>query len=155
MQHVLRRTTLVLIAALSLAGCGGDARVELAASDSVKTLADAFTEALGEYHAELVAADDAREAGAIAAFVERTRRDADDPAVLEQHAAQFAAALGKVRSDRTVEQQRFLDARGHAALLHETADGLRQIGLAGLRLEESTRQVLDDALAGRTATSGK
>jgi hypothetical protein len=143
------------VAALALGaaggGCGGDARVELAASDSVKTLADAVNQAVGEYHAEIEAADDVREAAALAAFIDRTRRDAGDSGALDQHAVQFAAALGRVRSDRGVEQQRYLAARQHAALLHETADGLRRIGLAGLQLEQGTRQVLEDALAGNSA----
>jgi hypothetical protein len=130
----------------AVGGCGGDARVELAAADSLEALGGAFQVAFAEYHGEVVAGDEARESSAVEAFVARARRDASAPEALDAHAAQFAAALAKLRADRNAEQERYLATRENLAALREVATGLRQSGLAGLQLEADTRALLDKML---------
>lgn len=150
-SHVL--SVAGLLGALVSAGCGGDARVELAAADSVTALGNAFHVAFGEYHAEILAVDTAREAGAIEAFVARVRNDAAAPEALDGHAEKFTAALAKLRADRLVEQERYLATRENLAALQDVAAGLRQMGLTGLRLENDTQAVLEKALTRQSSLS--
>lgn len=141
---LLRRTRSV---ALSLAvplvvGCAGDARVELAAADSIESLAAAFDVAFSEYHAETESADDARESAVIAAFVQRVAAAGDDPAEQERHSGDFTAALGIVRADRRVEWSRYTDSRDNLDTLREVTSGLRRLALESLTLSDEARRYL-------------
>ena len=87
-------------------GCGGDARLELAAADALAVTADRLEVVVDEYHAEVGAHDDARESAVVDAFVARVKAGAADEQVVAENTAQFRLALEKIRQDRAVQWQR-------------------------------------------------
>ena len=121
-------------------GCGGNAQVELAASDALLTVADHVRLAVDEYHAEIGRLDDEREGAVVFAFVDRVRADVADEAVVDGHVAAFRSAMGKLRGDREVEWTRHRAAIGHAAVIKEVAAGLRQMAIESLSLEDEMRR---------------
>ena len=138
MRHILT----AMLGGLMLAGwvgCGGDARVELAAADAISATADQFDVAFGEYHDEVRKADDAREDEVLAAFVMRVQADADNAA---EHIAAFKAAMAGIREDREVETRRLAAARDNVGVLREISQGLTRIGVAHLTLSEEARRYL-------------
>jgi len=134
-------TALVLGVAM-LAGCGGDARVELAAAESIQSVAAQIEVALAEYRAEIEAADDGRERAAIDAFVARVQRDAQDQQSVEAHADQFAQALQKLGRDRRTEWSRHHAAMDNVALLREMAGGLQRLAIDSLTLKDETQRYI-------------
>jgi len=137
--------TLALVAsvvAILLPGCGGDARVELAAADALDVAASEFRVTLNEYHRDLAATDDMREANVVAAFVRRIRTDAADEAKSDVHAEQFATALARIRADRAVAAQRYAAGVSQADAVVEVARGLRRIGIESLTLQDEMRRYL-------------
>lgn len=124
------------------AGCGGDAGMELAAGDAALAIADQLQTAVGEYHTEVSRADDGREQALVAAFVQRVRTDHADEARLATHVSEFEAALGKVRQDREVEQQRRAAALDNVAALRELAGGMQKLALESLTLSDEMRRYL-------------
>ncbi len=141
MQTVLGVSAVCLIAAC-VAGCGGDARVELSAADSIESLAGALKLALQEYHDDLTLGDDLRESAAIAAFVTRIQTADDDPAEQERHVADFTAALARVRQDRRVEWARFTATEDNIDTLREVTSGLRRLAVESLTLRDEARRYI-------------
>ena len=142
-----------LVAGISLlfgaGGCGGDARVELAAADAIDAAAAQLKVTLDEYTAELELADRRRRDGAVAAFVERLRRDiADDPAT-RAHAAAFSEALAALDQDRTTEQRRHNAASANVGTLEEIAAGLRRVAISTLTIRDEIRRYLDSLVQAR------
>lgn len=136
------------------AGCGGDARVELSAATAIQQLTAGLAVAIEEYHEEVGAADDRREAAVVDAFVERIRADHADPAATDQHAEAFRAALGRVRADRTVEWRRYHRTRDMLETLDEIRDGLQRLAIDSLTLSDELRRYLHDMLT-RPAPAGR
>lgn len=132
----------VCVAATWACGCGGDARVELSAADSIESLADALELAVQEYHEDLTTSDDLRESAAIAAFVRRLRETADDPAEQDRHVATFTAALARVRQDQRVEWTRFSATQDNIDTLREITGGLRRLAVESLTLRDEARRYI-------------
>ena len=124
-----------------IAGCGGDARVELAAADALHAVARSMELAVNEYHQEVDRYDQTRDDAVIAAFVERVRSNSQ-AAELDGSVADFKAALGKIREDRRVEWGRRTAAMENIDVLREVADGLHKIGLDSLNLRDEVRRYL-------------
>lgn len=142
-----------LIAGISLlfgaGGCGGDARVELAAADAIDAAAAQLKVTLNEYTAELELADRRRRDGAVAAFVERLRRDIADDQATQAHAAAFSEALAALDQDRTTERRRHNAARANIETLREIAAGLRRIAISTLTIRDEVRRYLDSLVQAR------
>ncbi len=138
---------------MGVPGCGGDARVELSAADSIESLAGAFERAFQEYHDDLTTGDDLRESAAIAAFVNRIRQTADNPAEQDRHVADFTAALGRIRQDRRVEETRFAATRDNVDTLREVTDGLRRLAVESLTLRDEARRYIYALIDARRSPS--
>lgn len=123
-------------------GCGGDARVELSAADSIESLAAELELGLREYHADVASSDDRRDALAIAAFVRRMREAGDDPAEQDRHAGEFAAALDRIRQDRRTEWTRFAATQDNIDTLREITGGLRRLAVESLTLRDEARRYI-------------
>ena len=78
-----------LVACGLVAGCGGSAKLELAAGDALLAVADEMEVTVAEYHDDVSRLDDARESAAISAFVARVQADAGDSAAVDAHATAF------------------------------------------------------------------
>jgi hypothetical protein len=147
-----RRTALtvrgiLLAAALCAnAGCGGDARVELAAADSITAIGSELARAVEEYHAEISQLDDDRERAAVRAFVDRLRHDMSDEQKTKDHEEALLTALVRVRNDRETEWKRFSASLDNVAALRETAAGLRRVAIESLSLEDETRRYFEGVL---------
>ncbi len=144
----------VATAAAAVAGCGGDARVELSAADALQATAAQMRTALEEYHGEVEAHDDGRESAIVRAFVERVRRDAADETRAARHADEFEAALARVRGDRRTEWLRWTNAQTQVDAVMEVAKGLRRIGLESLSLRDEVRRYLLTWVEARAAARG-
>jgi hypothetical protein len=130
----------VLPALVALAGCGGDARVELATADALDSLAAAMAATVAEYHEEVESADAARESAAIDALVARIVRDAGDADACRAHADAFERALARINADRRVEATRHFAALDNAEVLREIGAGLRRVALDSMALEDEARR---------------
>ncbi len=138
---VLRRSIAAMGALwLAAAGCGGDAGVEFAAADALRAAAAGMQTAVGEYHAEVVAADDRREADLVEALIARIRADGNDEAALAAHAASFGEAMRQLRRDREVESARQAAAAEHAEVVEEVAAGLERLAVESLSLRDEVRR---------------
>ena len=131
------------------AGCGGDARLELAAADALAVTADRLETMVGEYHAEVGAHDDARETAVADAFVARVKAGAGDEQAVAEHTAQFRLALERIRQDRAVQWQRHTAATENVAVIREVADGLRRMGVESLTLSDEMRRYLSGWIEAR------
>ena len=137
----VRRSVAVMAAAwLTAAGCGGDAGVEFAAADVLRAAAAGMQTAVGEYHAEVVAADDRREAELVEALIARIRAAGNDEAALAAHAASFGEAMRQLRRDREVEIARRAAAAEHAEVVEEVAAGLERLAFESLSLRDEVRR---------------
>lgn len=137
----VHRTLTMFIACL--AGCGGDAHVELAASDALLAVADQMELTVDEYHREVTRHDDTREEAAMAAFIARVQSEHDDAAAMQTHVQEFRAALGKIRDDRETEWRRQSAAMSNVGVLHEIGSGLQKLALDSLSLRDETRRYFD------------
>ena len=146
-----RRTAALLSACLQtvLAGCGGDARVELAAADALDVAAAQLRLAVDEYHAEIDQADQARQHTAVGAFVARLRADIEDDAAVNAHTADFTKALAALWADQRAEHQRCHNALDNLDAVGEIAAGLRRVGIATLTVSDEVRRYLDSLIAAR------
>lgn len=147
---------------LWVVGCGGDARLDLAAADALTAAADRMEAAIGEYHAEMSQFDDSREEAVAEAFVARVKADAGDEQAIAAHWAEFRSALARIREDRAVERQRHAAAAENVAVVREVADGLRRMGIESLTLSDEMRRYLSgwiearkQAVAAKAATVEK
>lgn len=132
------------------AGCrGGDALVEISAADALDAISAQTRLALDEFHADLGRADDAREAGIIAAFVRRARRDAVEDEKMAVHTRDFTAALGKLRADRETAWQRHFRAIDNVDRIDEVAGGLRRLARQSVSLSDEWDRYLGSLIEAR------
>lgn len=135
-------------------GCaGGDALVEMAAADALDAISAQTRLALDEYHADLSQADDEREGGAIAAFVQRAGRDGDNAERMSKHSREFAAALAKLRGDRQTAWERHYRARDNIDRADEIADGLRRLARQSVSLSDEWDRHLGRLIEARRKVS--
>lgn len=146
-------TNLAVCLAVLVGGCGGDARVDLAAADALQSIAASMETAIGEYHTDTVRGDDDRESALVAALLDRVKHDATSDELLDQHGAAFTAALRKVRADRDVEWQRYHAALDNASLMREVAADLRRLAVASMSLEDEMQRYLFALIESRTTSS--
>lgn len=142
----------VWLIALLATGCGGDARLEFASSDALHALAREMERTVREYHTSIESQDSARETAVVDAFIARVLNDRNDEATLRTHADAFETALGKVRTDRSVEQRRYMAAMDNVSLLRETAAGLQRVAVESLTLQDEMRRYLDRWIDQQRAT---
>jgi hypothetical protein len=128
------------VALCLLTGCGGDAALELAASETLHALADRMTVAITEYHGEVEDGDDARESAVASAFVTRVVNNHADAEALDQHTAAFTEALRKIRQDRWVEARRRNAAIENVDMIREVADGLEEMAIRSMTLKDEMRR---------------
>lgn len=136
------RWCISVVSLFGIVGCGGDARVSLSAADALTTVAAQVRTTLDEYQNEVRAYDDGRERAMVRAFVERVRRDATDDSTLDQHSAEFEAAMTKLRADRQTEWTRRTAAETHVDAILEIAAGLRRVAIESLTLQDEMRRYL-------------
>lgn len=147
------RACLVLALGVGLlGGCGGDARMELSASDALAAVADQMELTIGEYHGEVSRYDDSRESVVVAALVERMRRDIGDEEAVGAHVADFTEALRRIRGDRETEWQRRTAAMENVGVLREVSRGLQRLALESLTLEDEMRRYLTSWIEARRRT---
>jgi len=123
-------------------GCGGDARLEMSAADALLATADQMELTIQEYHGEVSAYDDSRESEVVSAFVTRVQAAPDDAVAIDSHAADFKAALRKIRTDRGTEFTRFGAALDNVDVLRELARGLQRLAIESLTLQDEMRRYL-------------
>jgi hypothetical protein len=138
-----------ILAAGLVAGCGGDARVELTAADALNEVAGQMAGTIEEYHADVSKADASRESSIVAAFVGRVRQDAADEAALAGHVSDFEQALQKVRSDRETEWSRKAAAAENVSVLREIARGLQRLAIESLGVQDEVKRYLQNWIAAR------
>ena len=134
------RAVAIILWLTGLTGCVADARVDLAATQSLSLLAEQMALTLAEYHAETESGDDLREGQAIAAFVARVQKEFDDEASLNRSIDDFTEAFRLLRVDRRTEWLRYLDAMENVGLIREVAGGLRDLAIDSMSLEDETRR---------------
>lgn len=149
MSRPLKASVILLIC---IAGCGGDAGMELAASDALAAVADQMQSTVQEYHLDVSQSDDTREVATVAAFVARVQSDHDDAAAMDTHAREFQAALQKIRTDRETEWQRRSAAMDNVAVLREVAGGLQKLALESLSLRDEMRRYIDSWIQNQRRT---
>ncbi len=123
-------------------GCGGDARVELSAADALGAVAGQMERSIEEYHQEVSRFDDTRESAVVAAFVARVRKDSADEAAVDAHAADFEAALRRIRDDRETEWSRRNAALDNVGVLREVARGVQRLAIQSLGLQDELQRYL-------------
>jgi hypothetical protein len=142
----------VTLAFLScMAGCWGGAPVSLSATSAIDAVGAELRRALNEYHAEVNAADDAREDEAVAALIARLQRDANDAAATAAHVSAFRTAMAKLRADRRVESDRHAAALDNVRLLGEISAGVRRVAVESMTLSDEVKRYLTDLLEARQA----
>jgi hypothetical protein len=127
-------------------GCAGDARVELAAADSVELLGASMSQTLAEYHADLARFDEERQRAAVQAFIERIRMDVADEAAADAHAAAFQEALRRLDADRRAAWERYTASLDNVATLREIAQGLRRLALDSMSLDDEVKRYFGEAM---------
>jgi len=145
-KQVTAKIMLICGTLIAHVGCGGDARVNLAAADSVEALAANLATALTEYHNDLERSDDARERAAVYAFVERLRADVADEAKTNAHTGDFVTAMERLLADRQVEWRRYTASIENVSTLREVAEGLRRLAMESLSLEDEARRYFNELI---------
>lgn len=140
-------TTGALLVAVTLSGCSGAGRVQLAAADAMDAAAASFAVALEEYDRDLRSADVRRDRYTTFALIERIRTNGSDEIVVGQHAETFLAALSKIQADRRVAQRRYWMTKSNLETLRLLADDLRRFALSSDALSLQAQSVIADALA--------
>ncbi len=158
-QTSIHRAAAILACRLTLGGflggCGGDARVELAAADSMETLGASMAQTLSEYHADLARVDDERQRAAIQAFIDRVRADVSDEAATGAHADGFQKALESLDADRRTAWERYTASSANVVTLHEIAQDLRRLALNSMSLDDEVRRYFGDVMRRREETKGQ
>lgn len=127
-------------------GCVGDARVGLAAADSIDVLTASLGAVLAEYHADIERSDDSRERTAVMALVERLRVDMGDQAKTDAHTNDLLQALERVHADRRVAYKRYTASRDNVSALREVAEGLRRLAIESLSMKDEAERYFTDLL---------
>jgi len=143
--HRVARVGVVM--AVAIGGCGGNAHVELAASDALVAVADQVRLAMDEYHVEIGRLDDEREGAVVSAFVARVKADVEDEAIVDGHEVAFRSAMAKLRGDREVEWARYHAAIDNVAVMKDVATGLRQIAIESMSLDDEMRRYFTSWMA--------
>ncbi len=155
-QTSIHRAAAILACRLTLGGliggCGGDARVELAAADSMETLGASMAETLSEYHADLARVDDERQRAAIQAFIDRVRADISDEAATDGHADAFQSALERLGADRRTAWERYTASSDNVATLRDIAQDLRRLALNSMSLDDEVRRYFGEVMRRRKET---
>ena len=134
----------LIIATLLTSGCVGDARIHLAAADSMDLIRDAMTDALAEYHADLAALDAQRRDAAVDAFIARLRTDVADDQAADAEAEAFRRAVTRLDTDREVAWQRYAASLDTVALLGEIASDLRRLAADSMSLDDEAKRYFTD-----------
>ena len=152
----IHRAAVILACRMTLGGfiggCGGDARVELAAADSMETLGASMAQTLSEYHADLARVDDERQRAAIQAFIDRVRADISGETATDVHADAFQRALENLDADRRVAWERYTASSDNVATLREIAQDLRRLALNSMSLDDEVRRYFGDVMKRRKET---
>jgi hypothetical protein len=138
----MKRAAAIWVIACLAGGCGGDARVELSTADAIQAVAGQMERTIQEYHQEVSSYDDTRESSVVAAFVARVRQDAGDEAAVDAHAADFEAALHKIRGDRETEWLRRTAAMENVGVLREISRGVQKLAIQSLGLQDEIQRYL-------------
>lgn len=148
----------VLAAGLAaLSGCAMGGRVELAAADSIESVASELAQAMNEYQRDIGQLDDERERAVVMALIARVRRDAADDEQVNAHVLAYEEAAARVRADREAARVRRSLVEEHVDSLREVAAGLRRLGIESMSLEDETKRYLRDVIErsrDRIATTG-
>ncbi|MBI1826148.1 MAG: hypothetical protein HY287_04225 [Planctomycetes bacterium] len=136
----------IFILSMFIPGCATGARVNLAAADALEGLSMELSKSLTEYHADLGRYDDDRERAALSAFITRVQASNDDEMRNATNVDELLAALRKIRADRDIETQRFMDSRENAAALAEVSAGLRQFAIQASSLDDEAKRYFGDFL---------
>lgn len=131
----------LLIWIASIMGCGGDARVQLAAADSVDLLRAGIAQSLAEYHADLAALDDQRRQAATDALIDRLRNDETDA---DASADAFRQAMQRLDADREVAWQRYAASMDTVSLMGEIAADLRRVAAESMALNDEAQRYFTD-----------
>lgn len=142
-----------LACALLGGGCVVHAPVELAAADTLDSVAEMTQRALDEFDHDLALADGERRSAVVSALVARIRRDHDDDALVSGHEGAFTAALDRLQEDRRTAWARHARASDNVSLLRETAAGLRRLALDSMSMQDEARRYITAALAARRAAA--
>jgi len=145
---MITSTTWLVLSALA-GGCAGDARVELAAADSVEMLGASMAQTLAEYQADLARFDGERQRAAVHAFIERVRMDVADEAAIDAHAEAFQEALRRLDADRKAAWERYSASLDNVATLREIAQGLRRLALESMSLDHDVRRYFGEVMERR------
>ena len=105
--------------------------------------------AVQEYHQEVSSYDDTRETSVVAAFVNRVRKDSADEAAVDAHAADFTAALRKIRVDRDTEWSRRNAAMDNISVLREVSAGVQKLAVQSLTLQDELKRYLQGWIEAR------
>ena len=147
--------TTAFAASVLVAGCGGDAGLELAAADALLSGADQMEATVAEYHGEVWRFDDWRESAVVSSFIARVQADVGDASALESHVGDFEAALGKIRADRETEWVRWAAGMDNVGVLREVANGLQKLAIESLALKDEVRRYLKGWIEARGQASEK
>lgn len=130
----------------ALSGCAIGGRVELAAADSIESVATELARAMDEYQRDISQFDDERERAVVLALVARVRRDAADDERVDAHLAAYDEAAARIRDDREVARMRRSLVEEHIESLMEVATGLRRFGIESMSIEDETKRYLRDVI---------
>ena len=146
-----RRWPAALLAAVvvAVAGCGGDARVELAAADALEHITVQLRLAVQEYNAEIERSDAARREAALDAFVRRVRGADVAEEEVARHTEAFGEALALLAADQREEWRRYGVTLGNVEAVDEVARGLRQVGIETLSVQDDVRRYLGSLVEAR------
>lgn len=141
---------ILLSLTLAIIGCGGDARVEIAASEVANDLYTEFTQVVGEYHNEVVASDYARLVAIADAYRDRVISHGDDETALDADRSAYLSALDRILADKETESVRYRTTLDNLSALSEVSAGLRKLGVDSLTLSDEYRRYIG-ALLDRVA----
>lgn len=135
--------------AAELSGCGGDARVELAAADSMDAIRAGLAQSLTEYHADLAALDEQRRAAATDALIDRLRSSLNDEAGMDAHAESFRQAMARLEADREAAWKRYAVSLDTVTLLGDIAADLRRLAADSMTVNDEAKRYFTDVVQQR------
>jgi len=144
----------ITAASLALSGCAAGAKVDLAAADTIDLAVANLQRSLDESRVDLDASDETRESEVTQAFIARVQ-SATTPQETDRHAAEFAAALAKIRADRDVSRLRHSLSLETLDALRETSAALRHVALQSLAIDKEASRQIESLLSRKPPTSTK